>query len=87
MTFNKEKILLDYNKSIKDKVKELISIMEKDDNGRWTYFGCYENDPDYKIIEDKMNNLILLIEEKEKSPEEFQKLLDSDFDENIWYKL
>jgi hypothetical protein len=44
----------------------------------------FSKDPDFPIIKEKMDNLVALFYEKNKNPEEFEKFLEMDLEEEVW---
>lgn len=73
------------NWNIKDKVKLIAGSIEQNDNDdNYSYFTDlisfhFSNDKDLPIIQEKMNNLMILL-----NKEGMDKLGDMDFEEEIW---
>lgn len=77
--------------NLKEKVSSIVSTIEENDNhDGFNYFeelmnNKYSNDPDFHIIKEKMDNLIVLLNKVNKEGEEsFEKFQDLDFETEIW---
>jgi len=76
-------------KNIKEKLFFVVNTMEiEKGQTKFSYFkesmyNMFNNDPDLPIIEQKMENLVSLME-KTKKDGKFEELLDKDFEDEIW---
>jgi len=85
---------MEKNMNIKEKVKLVAeTIEENDDNNGFNYFEdlisfYFSNDPDISIIKEKLNNLIsLMAKKKNEGAQEFEKFIDLDFENEVWYMI
>jgi Ca2+-binding EF-hand superfamily protein len=81
-------------KDIKQKVTRMLAtIDENDNNDGFVYFdemlyNLYSTDPDYLLMKEKLDNLVVLMYEfKQKGEEEYEKFLDMDFEDEIWHMI
>jgi len=80
----KIKNILNWN--IKDKVKLIVSTIEKNDNTNgYSYFNdlipfYFSNDNDLPLIQEKMNNIMNILNDTNG----ITKLQDMDFENEIW---
>ena len=78
--------------NIKEKVVYIVNTMDMDDehDTEFSYFkelmeNVFANDTDLPIIRKKMDSLVdLCYKKRTEGDEAFEKLLDMDFEEEIW---
>ena len=79
----------------KEKVSKMSTtiVVSELDNSKFCYFESmmerrFGNDEDFPIVKEKMDNLIKLMESKlAEGEEEYEKFLELDLEDEVWYMI
>jgi hypothetical protein len=79
------------NWDIKKKVRLIASSIEQNDNDPgFNYFEdlityYFEDDPDRPLIKEKMDNIMALLNSAANNEDELSRIMDMDFEDEMWY--
>lgn len=79
------------NWPIKEKVRLIVGSIERNDNDPgYNYFKdlipyFFEGDPDRPIIQQKMDNIMTLLNNAANNEAELNKIMQMDFEDEMWY--